>query len=78
MQAGCARGCQGQRARMPCARRVPFFTLQTFLEDQAYELSDRNIITVGVKCFRHAEVSFQPSSQPAKSEVRFILPFATV
>ena len=32
-----------------------------------YELTDGSITTVGVKCFRHAEVLFQPSSQLAES-----------
>ena len=34
---------------------------------KAYELTDGGIINVGVKCFRHAEVLFQPSSQLAES-----------
>ena len=34
---------------------------------KAYELADGSIITVGVKCFRHAQVLFQPSSPQAES-----------
>ena len=45
---------------------------------KAFELPDSSFITVGIKYFRHEEVLFQPSSQPAKSEARFILPVATV